>query len=269
MAVNYTSLYNRLATKVNKLRKRLLRKRRQYEREDEEMRLKGRYPRPRPDFEVPMKQRLIEPTAKQLDKKAYEEYQAKIKAEFGSLNVKETNFYKYAYKRNFLDVLSGRNDPEKKGGFIALTPSSPYWLNYTEIVNGVSKKIQPASNDSYYTQQQLDFMERYDKSQYDLMKLYNMVQHMSVEEFMYLYEQGAIVGLSFIYQGATDTKNPSFYDEQVEKRKQAIREFRQISATRREMYKGLPKVYYMQPVVKNRAVAQGHADSVRWRRGKK
>ena len=181
MAVNYTSLYNRLATKVNKLRKRLLRKRRQYEREDEEMRLKGRYPRPRPDFEVPMKQRLLEPSATQLSKEAYQAYKAQVQASYGGISGNLEDFYKLAYKQNYLDTLTGQ-------GFMEVSPKG-----------------------RFFTKEE---MENADPELRDKMQLYNMIYFMPIAEFMWNYERGYILKLGFIYQGLTDTKAPSFAEEQ-------------------------------------------------------
>ena len=214
MAYNYTSLYNRLANKVNKLRKRLIRKKRQFEKEDEEMRIRGRFPRPRPDYTIPMKQRLLEPTKEQLTKEAYQSYKNKIEALYGKRGVGEKGFYRENYKKNYLDTLAG-------GGFIDKTP------------DGI-----------YYSKEQI---ENADREQQDLMRLYNMIQHMSIDEFMALYDNGYITKLSFIYQGLTDAKGVSFYDEQKAFREQAIREHRSYY-TRREYFKGLPKNKPVKPV---------------------
>lgn len=201
MANKWATLYNQLVKKHNKTRKKIIRRKRKQEEEDNARRARGELLPRRPSRVTPRQLKPVTGSdAENMSKEKYEEFKKQINEWKTS---SELNFYKEAYKQNYLDVL--------RENMIGEDPDS------REIFGG-----KYTTNKVPYSKEQIENCS--DKEKQDLMKLYNTIYHMSTAKFMALYDNGYIVNLSYIYHGLTDTKESSFYDEQMAFIEQAKRE---------------------------------------------
>ena len=219
MARNYVSEYNRIAKRINEMRKRMLRRRKRQEEQDIAMRMRGIMPPRRPDLVIPNRIRMIErPDANTMTKEAFTKWKEQVQANYGSLSGRELSFYKLNYKQNYLDALRSEN-------FIGIEPKKRTAPNGKEYSN------------TPYSKEQIENEKDPEKKQ--LMELHNKIYYMSTEEFMELYDKGYIIALKFIYTGLQDSKHFDFYDEQTELINQAHRErYRSGHLTRKERRKG-------------------------------
>lgn len=186
----YAKLYNELVRRYNKTRKSIIRKQRKQDEEDNSMRSRGIMPPRRMAKVIPQRMSYVEGVdAETMNKAGYEAFKKRIQ-EIGASS--ELEFYKTAYKDNYLEVL--------RESMIGENPE-------TRKVFGKYE-----TNKTPYSQEQINNCEDFETKQ--LMKLYNQIYYMSTEKFMALYENGYIVKLAYIYHGILDTKEQDFYDEQ-------------------------------------------------------
>ena len=197
MPRNYVNEYNRMVAKINKTRRRILRRRKQLEEENIVARVQGRLPRPLPDIAVPAKMRMLSPLSTFLDKDMYQKYKAELQTKFGR-DLSERGFYREHYKQNYLDSLK-------------------------TMIGGIEPDSVLNPHLAYYTKEQMDSV---DKSTAETMKLFNSITHMSIDEFQTLYDAGYITKLSYIYSDIMSDKGTSFVEEQRLLRQDYIRSHR-------------------------------------------